>query len=404
MLRSPLLPIFLTVFVDVLGLTFMFPLLPFYAKHLHATPFVVGTLIGSYAVCQLISGPVLGRASDRLGRKPVLLVSQMGTFASLLVIGFSSSLWMLFVGRIIDGLTAGNLSIAQAYISDVTKPEDRTKSFALIGIAFGAGFLIGPAASGFLAHRYGFAAPAFAAAALSFTSIMFTWALLPNIKPQQAPVRRGVIETFSRFFSRPAPRRRLLEFFAFALSFSSLISGLAMFLDRRFHFDVSKTGWVYAYSGLVGGLAQGAIGRLARRLGESRLSVLGFVTMAIGYCFLGLAYDLPLLVALVTIGAFGMAVTRPSLTTLITKSVGRDEQGAALGASQSLSSIAQIIAAPTAGLLIQRGQLWAYGLTAGGFALIGVILAIQPEAARDSDAMPAPLPLPEESSTPPRAR
>ncbi|MEO7330783.1 MAG: MFS transporter, partial [Minicystis sp.] len=389
MLRSPLLPIALTIFVDVLGLTLMLPLLPFYAEHFHATPVVVGTLIASYAVCQLISGPMLGRASDRLGRKPVLLVSQMGTFASLLVIGFSTQLWMLFVGRMIDGLTAGNLTIAQAYISDVTKPEDRTKSFAIIGIAFGSGFLVGPAISGFLAHRYGFAAPAFGAAALSLTSIIFTATLLPATKPINPAVRRGFIATLGRFLSLPAPRRRLLEFFAFTLSFSSLIGGLAMFLERRFHYDVEKTGWVYAYSGLIGGLSQGAIGRLAKKLGESKLSLIGFATMAIGYLFLGFAYRLPVLLGMVTIAGFGVAVTRPSLTTLITKSVGPDEQGAALGASQSLSSIAQIVAAPAVGFLIEKEQLVLYGITAGSFALIGVLLAMQPETAPLDPALPA---------------
>jgi MFS family permease len=147
-MRQPLLPIFLTVLVDVLALTIILPLLPFYADSLGATPIVVGLLTASFAVCQLISGPILGRLSDRVGRKRVLLVSQMGTCIGFLVLGSAHTLWMLFLGRIIDGLTAGNLSIAQAYISDVTKPEERTKSFALIGIAFGMGFLIGPAISG----------------------------------------------------------------------------------------------------------------------------------------------------------------------------------------------------------------------------------------------------------------
>lgn len=155
MLRSPLTPIFLTVLVDVLAMTLVLPLLPFYAQHFGASPLVVTVLTASFAACQLISGPILGRISDSAGRRPTLLVSQMGTFIGFLILGGANSLWMLFAGRIIDGLTAGNLSIAQAYISDVTEPENRTKAFALIGIAFGAGFLLGPAASGFLAHRFG---------------------------------------------------------------------------------------------------------------------------------------------------------------------------------------------------------------------------------------------------------
>jgi MFS family permease len=403
MLRSPLLPIFLTVFVDVLGLTLMLPLLPFYTEHFGGTPFTVGLLIASYGFCQLVSGPILGRLSDRVGRKPVLLVSQAGTFLGFLTIGFANTLWMLFLGRILDGLTAGNLTIAQAYISDVTRPENRTRAFALIGIAFGSGFLIGPAISGILAHRFGYATPAFAAAALSMLSIVLTATLLPKnpIRPAEDGVPEAQAVTgvsgaprpapppagsrslaFGKFFSRPLPRRRLLEFFAFTLSFSTLVGGLALFLNRRFGFNVENVGWVYAFSGLIGGFIQGGIiGRLVKRYGEAKLALAGFVTMAIGYCFLGLAFQIPVLLLLVAVSGFGVAVVRPALTTLLTKSVSREEQGAALGVSQSLSSIAQIVGAPVAGLLIEHGWLAAYGLAAGSVALVGVVIGLQPEPA-----------------------
>ena len=157
--------------VDVLGFTIILPLLPFYSERLGASPTVIGELVSVYAVCQLIAGPILGQLSDRLGRRPLLLVSQAGTLAGFLLLAFSTHIWMLFVARAIDGATAGNLTIAQAYISDVTRPEERAKSFAVIGIAFGFGFLVGPAISGYLAH-YGYQAPIFAASALSFTTIL----------------------------------------------------------------------------------------------------------------------------------------------------------------------------------------------------------------------------------------
>ncbi|XYH94363.1 MFS transporter [Sorangium sp. So ce1128] len=391
MRRSPLLPIFLTVFVDVLGLTLVLPLLPFYAEHFGASELVVGVLAASYAVCQLVSGPILGRISDRAGRKPTLLASQTGTFIGFLVLGSASSLWMLFLGRIIDGLTAGNLTIAQAYISDVTRPEERTRAFGLIGIAFGSGFLLGPAITGELASRFGYGAPAYGAAALSLTSILLTATLLPAKPiapaaspeaaaaagaPRPAAIGRG--DAFRRYFDRPLPRRRLLEFFAFSLSFSTLIGGLALFLERRFSFGVKETGYLYAFSGLIGGSIQGGlIGRLARRYGEERLALVGFATMVIGYGLLGAAYTLPTLLVLVAIAAFGAAVVRPSVTTLLTKSVGRDEQGAALGVSQSLASISQIIGPIGAGWLIEHRALTAYGLMAASFAALGVVLGLQ---------------------------
>jgi MFS family permease len=396
MSRSPLVPIFLTVLVDVLGLTLMLPLLPFYALHFGASPFVVTILGASYAACQLVAGPFLGRLSDRVGRKPVLLVSQLGTLAAFLLIGGASALWMLFVGRIVDGLTAGNLSIAQAYISDVTRPENRTRAFGFIGISFGVGFLIGPAISGLLAHRYGFAAPAYGAAGLSFLSIVLNVALLPGkaeldrlkaehgaspsyrSTPQAGPERTLA---FGTFFSRAEPRRRLLQFFLYTTSFAVLTGGLALFLRERFDFDVKAVGYVFMVSGFVGALIQGGlIGRLVKQLGEGRLALLGFATMAVGYPLLGIVRSVPALIALVCFSSFGVAVVRPCVTTLITKSVGRHEQGAALGTSQSLASISQMLGQPLAGFLIDRHLSGWYGVAAGAIAFLGALLSLSPEA------------------------
>jgi MFS family permease len=394
MSRSPLVPIFLTVLVDVLGLTFMIPLLPFYALHFGASPFVVTILGASYAACQLVASPFLGRLSDRVGRKPVLLVSQLGTLAAFLLIGGASALWMLFVGRIVDGLTAGNLSIAQAYISDVTRPENRTRAFGFIGISFGIGFLIGPGISGLLADHYGFAAPAYGAAVLSFLSIVLNVALLPGkaelerLKAEHAPVEGSQPPTgpartlaFGTFFSRPEPRRRLLQFFFYTTSFAVLTGGLALFLKERFDFDVKRVGYLFMVPGFVGIVIQGGlIGRLVKQLGEGRLALLGFATMALGYPLLGIVSSLPALIALVCFSSFGVAVVRPCVTTLITKSVGRHEQGAALGTSQSLASISQMLGQPLAGFLIDRHLSAWYGVAAGAIALVGALLSVSPEA------------------------
>src|SRR5258708_9670681 len=162
----------------------MIPLLPFYAEKMGATPTQVGLLIGTYAACQLFSGPLLGRLSDYTGRKPLLLVSQVGTLIGFLILAFAPNLWIVFLARVIDGATAGNLSLAQAYISDVTTQQDRAKSFGVIGIAFGMGFLIGPAISGYLA-QFDYRDPIFAAAALSATSILATYFLLPSATPSK---------------------------------------------------------------------------------------------------------------------------------------------------------------------------------------------------------------------------
>ena len=373
-----LVSIFLVVAVDVLGLTIVIPLLPFYAEEFGASPIVVGLLFASFAVCQFLAGPILGRISDRIGRRPTLIFSQIGTFIGFLVLGFANSLFLLFIARIIDGVTAGNLSIAQAYISDVTKPEERTKAFGFIGIAFGLGFLIGPAMSGFLSD-FGHSVPAFAAAGLSLTSIICTIVLLPStpVAPSPSP-RKGRLSGFSEYLRRPATRRSLLEFFAFALAFALLIGGLAMFLERQFGFKARETGYLFAFSGLMGAIVQGGlVGRLATAWGEVKLSTIGFFAMAISYIPMGFIHDWRLFLIGVVVGGFGSSVTRPALTTLLTKSVGPHEQGEALGVSQSLNSIAQIIGPILAGVLIEQGQLVWYGIVAAVIAFWGMSLTLQ---------------------------
>src|SRR5262245_35938501 len=221
MKKSPLLSIFLIVLVDVLGLTIILPLLPFYAESMGATPSMATLLFSAYAISQLIAGPPLGHLSDRIGRRPVLLVSQMGTCAGFLIMAYAQSLWVVFLARIIDGLTAGNLTVAQAYIADVTEPEHRAKAFGIIGIAFGLGFLIGPGVSAFLAE-FGNTFPIFAAAGLSFTSILCTYFLLPSVVAHPHPELEQGLSRWSAFneaFRDKSLGPMLWQFFAFTFAF-----------------------------------------------------------------------------------------------------------------------------------------------------------------------------------------
>jgi multidrug resistance protein len=413
--RSPLLPIFLIVLVDILGLTIILPLLPFYAEKLGASAQQATLLVSVYAVCQLVAGPLLGRMSDRTGRKPLLLVSQLGTFLGFLLLANAWSLWVVFVARIIDGLTAGNLSLAQAYIADVTEPKDRARSFAVIGIAFGIGFLVGPGLSGFLSG-YGYHWPIYAAAALSLTSILCTATLLPANPPlpegvSRAPApsaqaaapaaaaseARGPEEApagpggerlsilawgqYAGYFRRPGLASLLLQFFAFTIAFASFTSGFALFAERRFTwhahpFGPKEVGYVFAYSGFLGIILQGGlIGRLVQRFGEAALVRAGFLAAAVGYALLGAAYGVPVLLAAATISAFGNGVLRPALTSLITQQVSRREQGTVLGLNQSLLSIAQIAGPAVAGALIDRGFLALWASLAALVVLVGLLLS-----------------------------
>jgi DHA1 family tetracycline resistance protein-like MFS transporter len=380
--RSPLLPIFLIVSVDVLGLTLILPLLPFYAERLGASPTVVGLLVSTYAVCQLVAGPMLGRMSDHVGRRPLLLVSQVGTFIGFLILAFASSLWLVFLSRVIDGLTAGNLSLAQAYISDVTKPEERAKSFALIGIAFGMGFLVGPGISGYLS-TFSYQLPIFAAAGLSLTSILCTYFLLPSQPPHEGAERKLTILAWGRyveFFKRPELARLLWQFFAFVFAFALFMSGFPLFAERRFQwhghwFGPREVGFVYAYIGFLGIILQGGlIGRLVKTFGEAKLVRASFLCSAAGLAVLGFTYSIPLLLVTAALAGIGSGGLRPALTSLITQKADRNEQGAVLGLTQSLMSVAQIGAPFLAGVLINRHWLEAWALVGAVVSALGLVL------------------------------
>jgi MFS transporter, DHA1 family, tetracycline resistance protein len=383
-LRSPLLPIFLIVCVDVLGLTIILPLLPFYAEHFGASPAVVGLLVSTYAFFQLIAGPILGRLSDRMGRRPLLLVSQIGTFLGFLLLAASTQLWMVFLSRIIDGATAGNLSLAQAYIADVTKPEERAKSFALIGIAFGMGFLIGPGISGYLS-QYGYQYPILVAAALSLTSILCTYFLLPATVPHQGDgdaKRFAILDwgNYLRYFRMPEVSLLLWQFLAFAFTFSAFMAGFALYAERRFTwnghpFGAKEVGYVFAYVGFLGIILQGGlIGRLVKKFGEAKLIRAGFLTAVIGLAALAFTHTVPMLLVFAALAAAGTGVLRPAITSLLTQKTPRTEQGTVLGLTQSINSLSQIVAPFCAGLLIDRHYLAAWALMAATTALVGLFL------------------------------
>jgi DHA1 family tetracycline resistance protein-like MFS transporter len=383
---GPLLPVFLIVAVDVLGLTIMIPLLPFYAERMGASPAQVGWLIGIYAACQLVSGPLLGRMSDSTGRKPLLIVSQVGTCVGFIVTAFAPSLWVLFLARAIDGLTAGNLSLAQAYISDVTKPEERARSFGIIGIAFGMGFLVGPAISGVLS-RFDYRLPIFAAAALSATSVVTTWFLLPPVMPgggasEPAGRRLSLFEwkAYGVYFRQPQLARKLWQFTCFSLSFSIFVAGMPLFVERRLTwqglpFGPEQVGYVWALAGFFGIIWQGpALGRLVSRFGEFRVSCAGFVGYAAGYLILAFCTSISTLIVATTVMSMGSLV-RPTLTSLIAHAAPRHEQGAVLGLTQSLNSGALIVGPLLAGYLIEHGLLTTWGLCMAATAAGGLAFA-----------------------------
>jgi DHA1 family tetracycline resistance protein-like MFS transporter len=388
--RSPLLPIFLIVLIDIMGFTIVIPLLAFYAEKFDASPLVATTLVSVYAVCSLLSTPIIGRLSDQYGRKPLLMISQAGTCLGFIVLAASNSLWMVFVGRILDGLTAGNLATAQAYISDHTAPENRAKAFGVIGIAFGIGFMFGPALGGALGE-YALHLPFVVAACLSAFSMFCTHVLLPKDAPTAAKVTGGPEgpggrrpslfdwRVYGEYFGRPQLRALYVQFFLFSFAFSLFFAGFALFAEHNPHlrWGPDDVGYLFAYAGLLGILIQGGLlGRLVKRVGEYRLTLFAFIAAAIAYLLVGFSKTVGMLVIATTVSAFGHGILRPILTSRITQAVGRHEQGVALGISGSLGSVAMALAPPTGGFLLDRHAVVEWALIPAAISLVGLVVTV----------------------------
>ncbi len=403
--RSPLLPMFLIVLVDVLGFTVVIPLLAYYAEAFGATPLIATLLVSVYAVCSLISTPIIGKLSDQYGRKPLLMYSQAGTCIGFLVLACSGSLWMVFLGRILPGLSAGNLSIAQAYISDHTKPENRAKAFGVIGVAFGIGFVFGPALGGWLGHYvidvpFHCEASFLVAAGLSALSIICTYVLLPKTekpKPLAAVGPGGRRPSafdwriYAEYFGRPALRSLYVQFFLFSFSFSLFFSGFALFAkyNENLRWGSSEVGWLFTYSGVLGIILQGGLlGRLVKKFGERSLTVSAFTCALISYAVVAFAPDWKMIYVGATISTFGQGVLRPVLTSRITQAVGAHEQGVAIGISGSLGSVAMALAPPTGGLMLDSEHVVAWGLIAAGVSFLGLIFTVLAKAPAQPPAHP----------------
>jgi multidrug resistance protein len=363
MKRSPLIVIFTTVFIDLVGFGIVIPVLPFYAEgtRFNASPRMVGLLFASYSVMQLIFSPILGRLSDKYGRRPVLLISIIGTGIGFVILGFATTLWMLFVGRILDGITGGNISTAQAYIADITTKENRAKGMGLIGAAFGLGFVFGPAIGGILS-RWGVEVPFLFAAGLCFANALLLYFTLPETVTPDHPARVSAAggRGFSQLIqSLKNPRLGfvLTIYFLFIVAFSIMTTSFSLFTMFRFGYDAQHTGYLFAYVGILAVIVQGGlIGRLVKRFGELSLVITG------AFLFAGSLFAVPfvgpqtggLLALLIGGGLFsiGNSLSAPSLTSLASKSVGAADQGSVLGVTQSVASLARAVGPTLAALLI----------------------------------------------------
>jgi DHA1 family tetracycline resistance protein-like MFS transporter len=346
---GPLKIVFLTVLIDLVGFGIVIPLLPFYAEHFNATPFEVGMLVAVYSLAQFIFSPILGRLSDRYGRRPILFLSILGSGVGYLVLGLAGALWLVFIGRILGGVTAGNLSTAQAYIADVTSRENRAKGMGLFGMAFGIGFITGPALAGFLG-AYGETVPFFIASGLSFFNAAMLYFFLPeSLKTKEKSMsRRGRFADLKVAMTDKRFGLISLQYFLLIASFSMMTTAFAYFTSLNYSYTVVETGYLLAYVGFIAAPAQGLLfPRLAKFYGEGKLVVVGCVLLVLSLAAVPYVRDESVGVFGLLLGtgmfALGNSLASPSLTSLASKSASEKNQGATMGLMQSVASLARAV-------------------------------------------------------------
>ena len=342
-MTRPLLIIFLTIFVNLVGFGIIIPLLPFYAVTFGASPLVIGLLFAVFSLCQLLAAPVLGDLSDRYGRRPVLIFSLAGTVLSFVMLALAHSVWMLFAARIVDGLSGGNISTARAYVADVTEPRDRARAYGLIGAAFGLGFILGPALSGVLAG-VSYTAPIWAAAAITLVAAAMTWLWLPETVHRARAGTGNPLRYLPALLERPLLRRVLTIDLAYWLAFAIFQTTLSLFAGRRFGFGPVQTGYLFAAFGLLGAVIQGGLIRpVVKRLGDKPTFVMGLGFGVVGLLGVAFAHSVAFFALALVPVAIGIGFGHPTMSSLVSLVARGDEQGRVQGAASAVESLGRTI-------------------------------------------------------------
>jgi DHA1 family tetracycline resistance protein-like MFS transporter len=373
---SPLVIIFVTVFIDLLGFGIIIPLLPFYAESFGANALTIGLLGTSFSLMQFLFSPIWGRWSDRIGRKPIIMLGLMGSCVSYLALALSTSLTMLFVARIIGGIAGANIPAAQAYIADVTTPENRARGMGMIGAAFGLGFIFGPAIGGLLS-RVSPETPMWCASALCLANFIAAWFLLPESRTAgNATKTLGRLDAFRHAMARPTLLLLLSLYFIVTLAFSGFETTFALFSEARFGFTTATIGFVFAFIGVVLATVQGAlVGRTVKLVGERRLIPMAILAIAIGIGLIPFVWSIPTLLGALAVLAVGMGFNNPSLTSMVSKLADPDDQGGILGLASSIASLGRVVGPAWGGYLYDSYGMTTPYMSAAGLMMIAFLVS-----------------------------
>jgi multidrug resistance protein len=382
MKKGPLVVLILTVFIDLLGFGIVVPFLAFYAQHYGASGRRVGAILAIYSLMQFFFSPLWGRLSDRIGRRPVLIMSLAGSVLGYTIFAFSRTLLMLFIARMVAGIAAANIGTAQAYVADVTTPEERSRGMGLIGAAFGVGFIFGPPLGGLLSrigathHLHENLLPGVVSATLSLIALTIAITTLPESKPRDLVPRSGLPPHLDRRMWAFIGHNGVLPLiygalFLVILAFSGMEPLVTLHATNRFHFTPLDLGWLFLFMGIiVASIQGGVIGRLTTKIGEPATVICGAASLMIGLSLVPSVYRSPLLYAVAFLIAIGQGLCYPSLTSLLTKVAPKEEVGSLLGISSSIGSLSRVVGPILAGFLYDRAS------APGGFYGLAVVVAM----------------------------
>ena len=375
-MTRPLLIILLTIFVNLVGFGIIIPLLPFYAQTFGASPVVIGLLFAVFSLCQLIASPALGDLSDRYGRRPVLVFSLAGTVVSFVMLALAHSVMMLFLARIVDGLSGGNISTARAYVADVTEPKDRARAYGLIGAAYGLGFIFGPALSGVLV-KVSYTAPIWTAAALTLVATIMALAWLPETVHRVHAGSGNPLRYLPELIQRPLVRRILAIDFVFWFALAIFQTTFALFAAARFGCGAATTGYFFAGFGILGVVVQGGFIRpIVHRVGDKSTFAAGLVFGAIGLGAAALTHSVVVFALTLVPLSLGMGFGMPTVSSLVSRAAGAHEQGRVQGAASAIESLSRTLGPVWGATLLQRfGEASPY-ISAAGFLLLALVMSV----------------------------
>jgi MFS transporter, DHA1 family, tetracycline resistance protein len=373
--KNALLTIFSIIVIDLIGFGIVIPILPFYAESYGANATVLGLLLTSYALMQFLFAPLWGKLSDKIGRRPVLLMTIFGSSLALLALGLAPSLSWLFVARILGGFFGANISVATAYVTDVTSDEERSKGMGLIGAAFGIGFILGPALGGLLSSEGQYSLPMFFASAMALVNLLYCFIILkepPRLRhPDDLKVSR------IKILANVEIRRMCFTYFMYTFSIAQLETVFAFLMLDRFGYNVRQVAYILVFMALIMVAIQGGgIRQLAKRFGEKNLAISGAVLLLLSFALIPSMGSVLLLLIPLGISSIGRGISQPSLLSLVSYTSDRHNRGSVMGAFQSSASLARVLGPIVAGLLYDQAMGYPFYAAALGMGFVAVMVNV----------------------------